>query len=165
MVKPLISHVLGELSSYLDGRLNRSDLKRVESHLGDCRSCQSHLAQLRAMRGQGTRSAYTGESQGWSFKLIMVTVIGLVAITAWIAQSRSKRAAAPPVKPPIAQPKKPALPKPVAVPVSPPAAPVVADPIEPALPIGPTPVEDSVAQPAPVPAPSLEPPQNPTEPR
>src|SRR5688500_16452184 len=38
-----------QLSAFIDDELGRSERRSVESHLGGCRDCTGHLAQLRSV--------------------------------------------------------------------------------------------------------------------
>jgi anti-sigma factor RsiW len=44
------AHVIGELSSYLDQRLEGADRERVEAHLHECDRCQRHQRELDQLR-------------------------------------------------------------------------------------------------------------------
>ncbi len=49
-MKPPIHHVLGELSSYLSGKMSFIERKRVESHLQTCEDCRRHCEELSRLR-------------------------------------------------------------------------------------------------------------------
>jgi hypothetical protein len=110
-------HVLGELSTYLSGRLSGADRRRVEAHLQECGSCQAHADSLEALRGRTTEglTRYGPGSDfswmrigAWVGGIALVLIVGRFVFTHRTATPpKSVEAPAPkaePVKPPPAAP-------------------------------------------------------------
>lgn len=86
MIEPT-SHVLAELSTYLDGRLSGSEKRRVEAHIASCDSCKRHEHDLRGLRDliHETPSMIPSSSLLESFgrPLLIVVAVIIVAVLGW----------------------------------------------------------------------------------
>ncbi|OGR93535.1 MAG: hypothetical protein A2992_05315 [Elusimicrobia bacterium RIFCSPLOWO2_01_FULL_59_12] len=127
-----VTHVLGELSNYLNGRLPRAERKRVAGHLETCADCRRHAEELSTLR----KMVYphpVSFLERFPLK-ILIAVCAAAGVALTLGKLRrpashlfSKQSAAPPVTKPASlpapketsQPAAPAPPRPV---VDPPKA-------------------------------------------
>jgi hypothetical protein len=129
-------HVLGQLSTYLDGRLSGSERRRVEAHLQSCGSCQGHADALAALRGRSTEGLTRyggGGGIGWMRGGFIVAGIVLILVAGRFIVAHRK--VTPPAKPAEVQTKVPEPVKPPPVETPAPAA----TPVAPVTPFAETP--------------------------
>jgi anti-sigma factor RsiW len=60
------SHVVSDLSAYLDGGLADEDVRRVESHLSECESCREEWVYLKHVQGLLKRRSQIPSPGLWS---------------------------------------------------------------------------------------------------
>lgn len=60
------SHVVGDLSGYLDGVLADEDVRRVEAHLSECEACRQEWVYLRHVQGLLKRRSEIPSPGLWS---------------------------------------------------------------------------------------------------